>query len=83
MKPILRRIQTLEQRLPPPAPASAVWLTADRLRDQLARAGFFQGETECLLETFARYLGISYSALREQLRRRAAGLPAELPSDIG
>ena len=83
MKPIIKRIQELERRLPPPKPASTGWLTPDRLRDQLAPVGFVQGETECLLETFARYLGFSYSALREQLRRRAAGLPAELPSDIG
>ena len=76
MKPILRRIQTLERRLPPPAPASAVWLTAEELRGELARVGYVRGEQESVLATFARFLGLTERELCTRLQRRAAGLPA-------
>jgi len=83
IKPIIKRIQKPEQRLLPPPPEPPGPPLHEKLREGLAQAGFFQGDTECHLETFARYFGISYRELREQLRRRAAGLPAELHIDTG
>jgi hypothetical protein len=83
MKPIIRRIQALEQRLPPPAPAPSGPPFHELVREELARVGFASGEDESLAETFARYLGIAPRELRRQLQRGAVGLPWELPSDIG
>ena len=77
MKPIVRRLQKLEQRLPPPAPAPSGPSAAERIAEWLARIGIVRGETESLAETFARALGITVSELRVYLQRRAAGLPAE------
>jgi hypothetical protein len=69
-------------RLPRPAPAPSRRPTAERLREGFALAGFVQSETECLLETFACYLGITLREIRTQLRRRVADLTAKFPSDI-
>ena len=83
MKPILRRIRELEQRLPPPAPGPSGPSVGEQIADGLARIGFARGENESLMETFARFLGITSPELRRQLERRAAGKPAELATDIG
>ena len=77
MKPIVRRIQKLEQRFPPPAPAPSGPSAAERIAEWLARIGIVRGETESLAETTARALGITASELRVYLQRGAAGLPAE------
>jgi hypothetical protein len=77
MKTIIRRIQRLEQRLPPPAPGHSGPSAAERIAEWLARIEIVRGETESLAETFARALGITVSELRVYLQRRAAGLPAE------
>jgi hypothetical protein len=82
MKPIIRRLQKLEQRLPPPAPAPSGPSAAEQIADGLARIGWVRGEQESLAETFARFLGISLRELRTQLERRAAGKPAELTTDM-
>jgi len=76
MKSIMRRLQRLEQRLPPPAPALSGPSVGEQIADGLARIGFARGENESLAETFARFLGISVRELRRQLQRRAAGQPA-------
>jgi hypothetical protein len=83
MKPILRRIQDLERRLPPPVPAPSGPPVREVIADALARAGFARGENESLAETLARYLGITVRELRRLLERLAARQPWELPSDIG
>ena len=83
MKPILRRLQKLEQRLPPPAPAPLGPPVHELIADGLARVGFARGENESLAETLARFLGITSPELRRRLQRRAAGLPAQLATDIG
>ena len=77
MKTIVRRIQKLEQRLPPPAPAPSGPSAAERITERLARIRMVRGETESLAETFARALGITVSQLRVYLQRGAAGLPVE------
>jgi hypothetical protein len=82
MKPIIRRLQKLEQRLPPPAPASAGPSLGEQIADGLARIGFARGENESLMETFARFLGITVRELRAQLQQRASGRSAELAADI-
>ncbi len=82
MKPIIRRIQELERRLPPPPPAPSGPSAGEQIEEGLARIGWVRGENESLAETFARFLGITLRELRARLQRRAAGLPAELPSDI-
>ena len=53
-----------------------------RRRDRLARLGFVRGEDGSLAETLGRCLGITGMELRRRLQRRAAGQPAELPTDI-
>jgi hypothetical protein len=76
MKTIIRRLQKLERRLPPPVPAPSGPSAAERIAEWLARIGMVRGETESLAETTARALGIKVSELRVYLQRRAAGLPA-------
>ncbi len=76
MKPILRRIQELERRLPPPAPAPSGPPFIEVIEAELARVGWVRGKNESLAETFARYLGITVRELRARLQRRAAGQPA-------
>jgi hypothetical protein len=83
MKPILRRLQKLEQRLPPPEPAPSGPPVHELIAGRLARIGFARGENESLAETLARFLGINVRELRRQFQRVAAGQPWELPSDIG
>ena len=82
MKPIIRRLQKLEQRLPPPAPAPSGPSLREPIEDEFARIGWVRGEQESRAETFARFLGISLPELRTQLERRAAGQPAELATDM-
>lgn len=77
MKPIVRRLQKLEQRFPPPAPAPSGPSAFERIGEWLARIGIVRGETESLAETAARALGIKVSELRVYLQRRAAGLRVE------
>ena len=67
MKPIIRRLQKLEQRLPPPAPALSGPPVHELIADGLARAGFARGENESLAETLARCLGITPRELRVRL----------------
>ena len=76
MKPILKRLQKLEQRFPPPAPAPAGPSVHDLIAGRLTRIGFARGENESLAETLARYLGITVRELRRQFQRGATGLPA-------
>ena len=83
MKPILRRVQELERRLAPPAPAPSGPSSYELIRDGLARVGFVRIGQESLAETFARYLGITLRELRARLQQRAVGKPAELATDIG
>ena len=83
MKPILRRLQKLEQRLPPPAPAPSGPSGAECIAAELARVGFARGENESLAETLARFLGVTLRELRARLQQRAAGRPSELATDIG
>jgi hypothetical protein len=83
MKPILRRVQELERRLAPPAPAPSGPSAYELIRDGLARVGFVRIGQESLAETFARYLGITLRELRARLQQRAVGKPAELATDIG
>lgn len=71
MKPILKRLQKLEQRLPLPAPAPSGAPIHEQLREGLARIGFARGENESLAETFARFLGITLRELRARFHRRA------------
>ena len=82
MKPIIRRLQELEQRMPRPAPALSGPSVGEQIADGLAHIGFVRYEQESLMETFARFLGMTVRELRLQLQRRAAGLPAELATDI-
>jgi len=82
MKPIIRRIQELERRLPPPTPAPSGPSVGEQIADGLARIGFARGENESLAETFARCLGITVRELRARLQQRAAGRPSELATDI-
>jgi hypothetical protein len=77
MKTIIRRLQKLEQRFPPPAPAPSGPSAVERIAEWLARIGIVRGETESLAETTARALGITVSELRVCLQRGAAGLPAK------
>ena len=77
MKTIIRRLQKLEQRLSPPAPAPSGPSAVERIGEWLARIGIVRGETESLAETAARALGIKVSELRVYLQRRAAGLRVE------
>ena len=76
MKPIIRRIRELERSLPPPAPAPSGPSAGEQIADGLAQVGFARGENESLMETFARFLGITSPELRRRLQRRAAGQPA-------
>jgi len=76
MKPIIRRIRELERKLPPPAPDPSGPPVHELIADWLARVGWLRGENESLMETLARYLGITSPELRRRLQRRAAGLPA-------
>ena len=82
MKPIIRRIRELEQRLAPPEPVFSGPSGAEQIAAELARVGWVRGENESLMETFARFLGITLRELRTRLLRRAAGLPASLATDI-
>ena len=77
MKAILSRLQRLEQRFAPPAPAPSGPSVAEQIAEGLARIGFTRGERESLGETFACFLGITPRELRVRLQRRAAGQPAE------
>jgi hypothetical protein len=77
MKTIFSRLQRLEQRFPPPAPASSGPSVAEQIAEGLARIGFERGERESLAETFARFLGVTPLELRTRLQWRAAGQPAE------
>jgi hypothetical protein len=77
MKTIFRRLQKLEQRFPPPAPAPSGPSVAEQIAEGFARIGFVRGEKESLAETFARFLGITPSETRVQLQRRAARQHAE------
>jgi hypothetical protein len=77
MKTILSRLQRLEQRFAPPAPAPSGQSVAEQIAEGLARIGFARGEQESLGETFARFLGITPRDLCARLQRRAAGQPAE------
>jgi len=77
MKTIFSRLQKLEQRFAPPAPAPSGPSVAEQIAAGLARIGFARGERESLGETFARFLEITPLELRARLQRRAAGQPAE------
>jgi hypothetical protein len=77
MKTIVSRLQRLEKRFPPPAPAPSGPSAVEQIAEGLARIGFLRGEKESLAETLARSLGITPLALRAWLQRRAAGQPAE------
>jgi hypothetical protein len=48
----------------------------------LAKNGIARGESESLMATLARALGVTTSELRVYLQRRAAGQRAELATDI-
>jgi hypothetical protein len=77
MKTIFNRLQRLEQRFAPPAPATSGPSVAEQIAEGLARIRFARGERESLGDTFARFLGITPRELRARLQRRAAGQPAE------
>lgn len=74
MKAILRRLQKLEQRLPPPAPAQSGPPVHQLIADGLARVGWVRGDNESLAETLARFLGIALRELRARLQSRAVGV---------
>lgn len=76
MKAITRRLQKLERRFPsnPARPSGPP--AADRISAWLSRNGIARGESESLMATFARALGVTLSDLRVYLQRRAAGLRA-------
>ena len=59
MKTIFSRLQRLEKRFPPPAPAPSGPSVAEQIAEGLARIGIVWGETESLAETLARALGIN------------------------
>ena len=82
MMPIIKRLQKLEQLLPPPEPAPSGPSFRELIEDEFARSGFVRGEKESLAETFARFLGISLRELRTQLERQAPCKLAELATDI-
>ena len=71
MKTIARRLQKLEQKLPPtpsalaPSGPSAV----ERITELLTLGGVVPGEDESLADALARGLGISGMELRERMRR--------------
>ena len=77
MKPIIKRLQKLEKRIPAPVPVRSGPTVAEQIAEGLARIGFARIENESLAETFARFLGISVVELRTRLQRSAVGLPAE------
>jgi DNA-binding transcriptional regulator YiaG len=77
MKTIRSRLQRLEQRFAPAAPAPSGASVAEQSAEGLARIRFVRGEEESLAETFARFLGTTPSELRAWLQRRATGQPAE------
>ena len=78
MKTIVRRLQQLEQRLPPPAaPEQTGPSPGERIAEFLTQKGIVRGEKESWAETFARAMGISPQELRTRLLRRAAGGPWE------
>jgi hypothetical protein len=82
MKPIIRRIQKLEEKLPPPESAPEGPSVGEQIEDGLARIGFVRGEGECLMDVFARYLGITLRELRARLAARAYGKVAGAAIDI-
>ena len=82
MKPILKRLEKLEQRFPPPASVPSGPPVHEIIAGRLARIGFARGANESLAESLARFLGICVRELRRQLQLRAAGLPADLATDI-
>jgi hypothetical protein len=59
MKTIFSRLQRLEKRFPPPAPAPSGPSATDQIAKRLARIGIVWGETESLAETLARALRIN------------------------
>jgi hypothetical protein len=83
MKAITRRLQKLERRFPPNRVHPSGPSAAERISGWLAQNGIARGESESLMATFARALGASLSDVRVYLQRRAAGLHAELATDIG
>jgi hypothetical protein len=83
MKPIIGRLQKLERRFAPPAPAPSGPPVHEPIADGLGRVGWVRGENESLAESLARFLGITSPELRRRLQRQAAGLVAELATDIG
>jgi hypothetical protein len=83
MRAIASRLQKLERRFPPcrairPGPSAA-----EKISGWLAQNGIARGESESLMATLARALGVTMSELRMNLQRRAAGQHAELATDIG
>jgi hypothetical protein len=76
MKPITRRLERLELRIPRPAPHYSLSAVA-HIEAWLARAQVVRLETESLADAFARSLGITSIELRTCLQRRAAGLRVE------
>jgi len=82
MKPIIRRLEKLEPRLPPPAPVPSGPSLGEQIADGLARIGFARGENESLAETLARFLGITLRELRARLQQRAAGRPVESHGNV-
>jgi hypothetical protein len=76
MRAITRRLQKLERRFPPSPVCPAGPSAAEKISGWLAQNGIARGESESLMATFARALGVSLSELRVHLQRRAAGLRA-------
>jgi len=83
MKAITRRLQKLERRYPPSPVRPSGPSAAEKISAWLAQRGIERDENESLMATFARALGLTLSDVRAHLQRRAAGLRAYLPTDIG
>jgi len=83
MKAITRRLQKLERRFPSSSVRPAGPSAPEKISAWLAQNGIVRGESESLMATFARALGLTLSDVRAHLQRCAAGLRAYLPTDIG
>jgi hypothetical protein len=77
------RLQKLERRFPPTRAIRPGPSAAEKISGWLAQNGIARGESESLIATLARALGVTTSELRVYLQRRAAGQRAELATDIG